>query len=179
MQLDTPLRRFLPIAIVASAISGCAAAPDAQDFARATQPVQVPGAAAAPVPAPARDVCVQYGLASWYGPGPGARRTANGDEYRGTALTGAHRFLPFGTRVRVTNLATDRSVIVRIDDRGPFVPGRIIDLSRAAARELDMRRDGVVRVRLLASTSRSAPIPIRSPAGPLPHCTPRRDGGGA
>ena len=66
------------------------------------------------------------------------------------ALTAAHRTLPFGTQVRVTNLNNERSVVVRINDRGPFVRGRIIDVSRAAAERLDMLRSGVVPVRIEA-----------------------------
>jgi rare lipoprotein A (peptidoglycan hydrolase) len=90
----------------------------------------------------------QGGLASWYGPGFYGRRTASGAVYTGTALTAAHRSLPFGTLVRVTNLENGRTVVVVIDDRGPFVRGRVIDLSAAAARRLDMIRDGLVQVRL-------------------------------
>jgi rare lipoprotein A len=76
------------------------------------------------------------------------RRTASGTVHTGAALTAAHRSLPFGTRVRVTNLENGRAVVVVVDDRGPFVRGRVIDLSRAAARRLGMVRDGVVPVRL-------------------------------
>ena len=72
--------------------------------------------------------------ASWYGPGFHGRRTANGERFDQDALTAAHKTLPFGTRVRVINHATGRSVVVRINDRGPFVGGRSIDLSRGAAR---------------------------------------------
>jgi rare lipoprotein A len=90
----------------------------------------------------------QAGLASWYGPGLYGRRTASGTVHTGAALTAAHRSLPFGTRVRVTNLNNGRQVVVVVDDRGPFVRGRVVDLSRAAARRLGMVRDGVVPVRL-------------------------------
>jgi rare lipoprotein A (peptidoglycan hydrolase) len=90
----------------------------------------------------------QAGLASWYGPGFHGRRTASGTVYTGTALTAAHRSLPFGTLVRVTNLENGRQVVVVIDDRGPFIRGRIIDLSVAAARRLGMVRDGVAPVRI-------------------------------
>jgi rare lipoprotein A len=90
----------------------------------------------------------QAGLASWYGPGFYGRRTASGTVHTGTALTAAHRSLPFGTLVQVTNLANGRRVVVMIDDRGPFIRGRIIDLSLAAARRLGMVRDGVVPVRI-------------------------------
>ena len=72
--------------------------------------------------------------ASWYGPGFHGRLTANGERFDQNALTAAHRSLPFGARVRVTSTETGRSVVVRINDRGPFVRGRSIDLARAAAR---------------------------------------------
>lgn len=90
--------------------------------------------------------CMQVGLASWYW--PALHRTADGDRDTSRSLIAAHRSLPFGTLVRVTDLDTGRSVIVRIDDRGPFVRGRIIDLSPAAATRLGMRQDGVAEVRL-------------------------------
>jgi rare lipoprotein A len=90
----------------------------------------------------------QAGLASWYGPGFYGRRTASGVVYTGAALTAAHRSLPFGTVVRVTNLENGRRVMVVIDDRGPFIRGRVIDLSVTAAQRLGMVRDGVVPVRI-------------------------------
>jgi rare lipoprotein A len=90
----------------------------------------------------------QAGLASWYGPGFYGRQTASGTVYTGRALTAAHRSLPFGTMVRVTNLENGRRVVVVIDDRGPFIHGRVIDLSVTAARQLGMIRDGVVPVRI-------------------------------
>jgi 3D (Asp-Asp-Asp) domain-containing protein len=90
----------------------------------------------------------QAGLASWYGPGFYGRQTASGTVYTGARLTAAHRSLPFGTLVRVTNLENGRRVVVVIDDRGPFIRGRVIDLSVAAAQRLGMVRDGVVPVRI-------------------------------
>ena len=90
----------------------------------------------------------QRGLATWYGRGFHGRRTASGERYDMHRLTAAHRTLPFGTRVRVTNLKNHRQVIVRITDRGPFGKGRIIDLSRAAAATLHMLRSGVAPVTL-------------------------------
>lgn len=86
----------------------------------------------------------ECGKAAWYDVGG---LTASGERTRGGALAAAHRTLPFGTRVKVENLANGRSVIVRINDRGPFVRGRIIDVTRAAAEELGFIRAGVVRVR--------------------------------
>jgi rare lipoprotein A len=95
-----------------------------------------------------RSLHARVGTASWYGPGFHGRRTANGEEYNMHALTAAHRTLPFGTRVSVTNLSNGRSVVVRINDRGPFVKNRIIDLSHAAAERIDMIGSGTARVRL-------------------------------
>jgi rare lipoprotein A len=86
--------------------------------------------------------------ASWYGPGFIGRRTANGEVFTGGEMTAAHRSLPFGTRVRVTNQNTGRSVVVRINDRGPFIAGRSIDLSQEAARQLGMISSGTVPVSL-------------------------------
>lgn len=86
------------------------------------------------------------GWASWYGPGFHGNRSASGERYNQNALTAAHRSLPFGTRVRVTNLNNGVSVIVRINDRGPFIRGRVIDLSAAAARMLGMMSSGVAPV---------------------------------
>lgn len=103
-----------------------------------------------PRPAAARPGAraVEVGLASWYGPGFHGRRTASGEPYDMRALTAAHPAHPFGTRVRVTNLANGRRVVVRINDRGPFVGGRVIDLSRAAASALGIIGPGVARVRV-------------------------------
>lgn len=88
------------------------------------------------------------GKASWYGPGFHGRLTANGERYNQNAMTAAHKNLRFGTRVKVTNLSNGRSVIVRINDRGPFVKGRVLDLSAAAARSLNMINSGVARVKV-------------------------------
>ncbi|TVP69325.1 MAG: septal ring lytic transglycosylase RlpA family protein [Leptolyngbya sp. LCM1.Bin17] len=88
------------------------------------------------------------GMASWYGPGFHGRRSASGEVFDQNALTAAHRTLPFGTQVRVTNLNNGRQVVVRINDRGPFSGGRVIDLSAAAASSIGLRSSGVGRVRL-------------------------------
>ena len=90
----------------------------------------------------------ETGKASYYGDRHHGLRTASGERFDQNALTAAHRTLPFGTRVRVTNLNNERSVVLRINDRGPFVRGRVIDVSRAAAVRLDMLRAGVVPVRV-------------------------------
>ncbi len=88
------------------------------------------------------------GLASWYGPGFNGRRSASGEIFNQNAMTAAHRTLPFGTQVRVTNVHTGQSVVVRINDRGPFTGGRIIDLSAAAARAVGLMQAGVAPVQL-------------------------------
>jgi len=88
----------------------------------------------------------QKGIASWYGPKFHGRTTANGERYNMMDLTAAHKTLPFGTYVRVVNRENDRSVVVRINDRGPFVRGRIIDLSYAAAKVIGASTSGVVSV---------------------------------
>lgn len=85
------------------------------------------------------------GIASYYWQ---EQMTSSGERFDKTALTAAHRSLPFNTRVRVTNLANGRSVVVRINDRGPFKPGRVIDLSEAAARTIDMTGRGLAQVRI-------------------------------
>ncbi|HHH85059.1 MAG TPA: septal ring lytic transglycosylase RlpA family protein [Firmicutes bacterium] len=90
----------------------------------------------------------ERGIASWYGPGFHGRKTANGETYNMYEMTAAHKALPFNTRVKVIDLETGRSVIVRINDRGPFVAGRIIDLSYAAARALGMEKKGTAHVEL-------------------------------
>lgn len=91
---------------------------------------------------------VESGLASWYGPGLHANTTAGGEVFDMNKLTAAHPSLPFDTRVKVTNLRNKKSVVVRINDRGPFIKNRIIDVSREAARKLDILHSGVARVRV-------------------------------
>jgi peptidoglycan lytic transglycosylase len=100
----------------------------------------------------------ETGLASWYGREFHRKRTASGERFDMEALTAAHRNLPFDAYVRVTNIATGRSVVVRINDRGPFVGDRIIDLSARAARQLGIKQDGVARVRIEVVKSGDARI---------------------
>ena len=97
-----------------------------------------------------RPVSTETGLASWYGPPYHNRHAADGSIYNQNAMTAAHRTLPLGTMVRVTNVATGESVVVRITDRGPFVEGRVLDLSLAAAKAIGVYRAGVARVKIEA-----------------------------
>ena len=108
----------------------------------------------------------EVGTASWYGPGFHGKLTANGERYDMDAMTAAHRTLPFGTRVRVTNLANDRSATFRINDRGPFIAGRIIDLSRRGAEQLGFRQAGVTKVRVQTQS-------LERRAEPKPQSPPR------
>jgi rare lipoprotein A len=124
------MRRCRPYAILLAVVFGCAQAPVAR------RPQEQAGRSA------------QQGTASYYGADFAGRRTASGERFDPQALTAAHPDLPFGTLVRVTNLENGRSVTVRINDRGPFTGGRIVDVSWGAARELGMLRSGVARVRL-------------------------------
>ena len=89
-----------------------------------------------------------YGTASWYGPNFHSRKTSNGEYYNMYALTAAHKTLPMNTMVKVTNLQNHKSIIVRVNDRGPFVKNRIIDLSKAAAIKLGMIKKGTAKVKL-------------------------------
>nr|MBC7613987.1 septal ring lytic transglycosylase RlpA family protein [Pseudopedobacter sp.] len=90
----------------------------------------------------------QRGKASYYGNEFNGRKTASGEKFRNSKLTAAHKTLPFGTKVKVTNLSNGKSVKVKINDRGPFVAGRIIDLSKKAARRIGMIKEGVGNVEI-------------------------------
>lgn len=134
---------------------------------RSTRPADDSGTAAGrtiPTPVPGnlgRPVSSEVGLASWYGPPYAGRKGADGTVYDQNAMTAAHLTLALGTMVRVTNLANNESVVVRITDRGPFVHGRIIDLSLAAAKATGVYRAGVARVKVEAYAS-----PVRANAIP-------------
>jgi rare lipoprotein A len=99
------------------------------------------------------------GTASYYGKGFNGRRAANGETFNMHAMTAAHRSLPFGTQLQVTNMRNGRSVVVRIQDRGPYVRGRVLDLSYGAARALDMITSGTAKVKMVA-------IGAKPPAAP-------------
>ena len=144
------------------AVAGCATAvdvPHAPASPAPTAAAPAPEAAtAAPAPAfrtraataaaPESDLLRQEGAASWYGEWHQGKETASGEPFDKDALTAAHPTLPFGARVRIVNLENERSVEVTINDRGPYVDERVIDLSEAAARRLGFKKDGVARVRV-------------------------------
>ena len=110
------------------------------------------------VPANTKALATETGIASWYGPPYHNRRGSNGEVYNMHAMTAAHRTFPLGSIVRVTNVKTGSTALVRITDRGPFIPGRIVDLSLAAAQRLDVYRPGIaeVKVELLQSPAAAA-----------------------
>jgi rare lipoprotein A len=100
------------------------------------------------VPAGTEPIATETGLASWYGPPYHNRRGSNGEVYNMHAMTAAHRTYPLGSIVRVTNVKTGSRALVRITDRGPFIPGRVLDLSLAAARKVDVWQPGVAQVKV-------------------------------
>ena len=131
---------LLPLLIQGCSLVGGSSAPG---------PPPPPGPSAAEAPPPGRLVgWTQTGVASWYGEPFHGRQTASGEVYDMERLTAAHQTLPFGTRVRVENLDNGVIITVRINDRGPFAKGRILDVSRRGARELGMMGPGTARVRI-------------------------------
>ncbi len=115
---------------------------------------------------PSADGYDERGVASWYGPTFHGEHTSSGEPYNMYGMTAAHKTLPLPTYARVTNLANGRSVVVRINDRGPFVANRIIDLSYTAAAKLDMLREGTAWVEVRALTPGAPEGPAQAPAAP-------------
>ena len=148
-----PLDLVLPVEPAASvkAAEPLVAQPSLEDPAESVKAIAEPELAAPPEPPqPVAPLVISThsGEASWYGPGLYGNRTANGEVFRPGTMTAAHRTLPFGTRVRVTNLWNGRRAVVRINDRGPFAGDRVIDLAHGAARELGLMSSGIAEVRL-------------------------------
>jgi rare lipoprotein A len=116
----------------------------------------------------------ERGVASWYGPGFHKERTSTGESYDMYAMTAAHKTLPLPAYVRVTNLQNGRSVVVRVNDRGPFVSNRIIDLSYTAAAKLDMLRHGtaMVEIRSIDPTVAPPPLTLAAAGSPTPAAVP-------
>ena len=143
------------ILVVLLACTGCASSP--RFVARNAPPAHSGGSAVEPrladPPKSSRNpsgrvLLTLEGIASYYADDYHGKVTSNGEVFNMNDLTAAHRTFPFGTNIRVTNLENKKTVVVRINDRGPFKDGRIIDLSLAAAKELDLIRDGTARVKL-------------------------------
>jgi rare lipoprotein A len=145
--------------VVVLGLAGCASAPPPPGGYRVKGQTYVPLRQA--------EGFSEVGVASWYGRDFHGRRTANGEIYDMYARTAAHKLLPLGTTVRVTNLENGRQVVARINDRGPFVDGRIIDLSYALARDLGIVDRGVARVRVVALAGPGGSAPPTSLEGPF------------
>jgi rare lipoprotein A len=126
-----------------------------------TPPTPVPPAHEEP-PLPGKPETTQVVTASWYGPGFHGQETASGETFDQNALTAAHRTLPMGTEAKVTNLETGQSVTVTINDRGPYVPGRQLDLSQAAAKQIGLTKKGVAKVKIETKKPRPRRRPRRS-----------------
>lgn len=166
-------RLAVPLAVAGLALAACAGAPP-----KRVDPASVPDAVPRSEPRATRGNPAFYevfgqrylvlptaegyrerGVASWYGPDFHGGSTSSGERYDMNAMTAAHRTLPLPSYVRVTNLGNGRSIVVRVNDRGPFKRGRIIDLSYVAAAKLDMIRDGTALVEVTAVGPGSAPPP--------------------
>jgi len=130
------------------ASSGAAQGPTSSGSANTRNPVSPPAKPAGAKTKSTQTHPFQVGTASWYGHDFEGKPTASGEPYNMFDLTAAHPALPLGSYVRVTNLRNRKSVVVRINDRGPIIPGRIIDLSYSAAHALQMNKSGLQRVRL-------------------------------
>jgi len=155
------MRRFGPVFAFVLFLAACNHKPATMSVPAPPpiqQPSSAPGSASTtadsipaetiPVSPDAKPILVETGIASWYGPPYHNRRGSNGEIYDMHAMTAAHRTLPLGSIVRVTNVNGGESCVVRITDRGPFIGGRILDLSRAAAEKLELVRKGTGQVRL-------------------------------
>jgi rare lipoprotein A (peptidoglycan hydrolase) len=156
-------------------LGGCSA----YNAANTSPPAPMPAQEATPHPVSAAGRRVT--VASWYGPGFIGQRTASGEVYHRDDLTAASRSLPIGTHVQVTNLTTGRSVVLRINDRGPYVRGRGIDLSQRAAERIGLNHSGVARVSVtrldeatMASASTAPPQQEWSGNARVSHYTPRQ-----
>ncbi|MCF8062098.1 MAG: septal ring lytic transglycosylase RlpA family protein [Deltaproteobacteria bacterium] len=166
-------RVFLAVIMTFAGLSGCSWRPDVRPAGpgvrRIVLPEEPPGEVPSYVvhgvryyPLPDADGFVQTGQASWYGVPFHGRTTSNGETYDMRAHTAAHKTLPFGTYVSVKNLVNGRSTVVRINDRGPFVKGRIIDLSYASGKEIGLVGPGVATVRV---TALAPQVAVRGRAG--------------
>ncbi len=160
-------RHLLAVAALA-ALAACAERPLPAPSMPMPEPTALPAPPTSPVPE--QPYFTQAGVASWYGGFHHGRRTASGERFDMRAMTAAHRTLPFGTMVRVTNTANGRTATVRINDRGPYRRGRVIDLSAAVAARLGMKQEGLAQVRVEAFAADQTPEVLaateRAPALP-------------
>lgn len=151
--MNSGWKELIAAAVLVIFVAGCAKhppppSPIPSPNLRTQRPYQINGIWYYPIPS--AEGYVEEGLASWYGRDFHGKKTSCGEPYDMYAMTAAHKTLPLGTFVKVTHLDTGRSIVVRINDRGPFVAGRIIDLSCRAAQELGSAQKGLARVRVEA-----------------------------
>lgn len=140
-------------------VAACSSAPTSKAPERVDRQV----AAARPAASGSQKAFSQTGKVSWYGREHAGKLTANGERFNPKHMTAAHRTLPFGAMVRVTRLDNGRSVVVRINDRGPFIKGRIVDVSQAAAKELDLITKGVAPCKVELVRSKVSSVPEAAP----------------
>jgi len=177
---STCLRRFAPVLAISVLVgfSGCSTT--MPELPPTPPPVPAVAMPIAPPPPPAPRPKVE--VASWYGPGFNGRMTSTGERYNQNALTAASKTLPIGSRVVVKNPANGKSVTVRINDRGPHVRGRTMDLSKRAAEKLGITKNGVARVEVMPAAHKTPLVEVSTPASrpppnPQHHCSlPRRSG---
>jgi rare lipoprotein A len=145
---------LLAVLVFALLVTGCShrpaklAVPSVPPTATESGPTVIANSPELEIPADAKPLLVETGIASWYGAPYHNRRASNGEIYDMHAMTAAHRTLPLGSIVRVTNLDSKQSAIVRITDRGPFIEGRVVDLSEAAAKKIGMLQKGTTKVEI-------------------------------
>ena len=147
--------------LISTVLSGCMSDPKLYSnthYKVSTKPYTVSGTTYYPMAS--ADGFSESGTASWYGPGFHGKKTASGDTYNQNALTAAHKTLPFGTLLKVTNLDNGLSTKVVVNDRGPFKKGRIIDLSKTAAKQINMLGTGTARVRIKSIGSTNASVAV-------------------
>ena len=133
--------RLLLLSLTVLLLSACASTPVPTITPEPPAPIAV-------IEEPSEPSFIQQGRASWYGNRHHGKKTASGERFDQHAMTAAHRTLPFGTRIKVTNISNQRSVIVRVNDRGPFSQKRVLDVSRKAAEELGMINSGTANISL-------------------------------
>jgi rare lipoprotein A len=179
------IRSILVIGLALIGVAGCSSSPAPPGVYKLGGPYQIQGRWYYPQYDPGYD---RTGIASWYGEPFHGRSTANGEVFDRRVVTAAHPTLPLPSLVRVTNLANRRELVIRVNDRGPFVGDRIIDLSQEAARQLGFEREGTTSVRVqfidLADArgrpprpaARYAPMPVAEPDGRAPAPTPVASG---
>jgi rare lipoprotein A len=175
MMISSTFGRCAPLRIIGlsfalstlAGLSGCYSVPE-EAPAPPPVPAPVPQVRLPPPPAPRP----KQELASWYGPGLNGRRTTTGERFNENAMTAASKTLPLGSQVVVTNPQNGRSVEVRINDRGPHVRGRTLDLTRRAAQKLGITKKGVARVEVTPSDAKHHPAGVApivpSAVGPIP-----------